>query len=301
MQDRLSRGLIALADISGFTPYLSQTELEHVSPILSELVEVVISNPAPMVELVEFEGDAVYGSISDEDIDRGETVIELFETAYVAFRDRLAGVRRRTTCNCNACRALPDLDLKFIGHFGGFALQTVAGRSKPLGPSVNLAHRLLKNRIADATGWRAYVLFTQAALDRLGLSQAPFQRDEDHADDFGQVVIHGLDLDTPYKGIVGRRQVVVDEDRADFVLPFELPAPPPVVWEWLNDPVKRAKGTELSFRPFPLPNGRKGPGASTTVSTPRMWPTSRRSWTGNRSTTSPKKSTSLALGARCCR
>lgn len=262
MQNQLRQGFLVLADISGFTTYLSQTGLDHSNALLSELAEVVISHQSSLMILVEVEGDAVYGHIPAERVDRGETIVELCEATYVAFRDRLAGVRRRTTCNCNACQALPTLDLKFICHFGEYALQTVAGKSKPFGPAVNLAHRLLKNRVADATGWRAYILLTQTAIDHLKLSPEQFQRDQDRVDDFGQVAIYCLDLDTRYKEIVSLRRVVVDEEQADFILPFELPAPPPVVWEWLNDPIKRALGTELGYRPFPLPNGRMGPGAS---------------------------------------
>jgi hypothetical protein len=262
MQDTLAQGFLVLADISGFTTYLSQSELDHANAILSELAEVVISHLAPFLILVEVEGDATYGYIPEERVERGETMLELFEATYVAFRDRLAGVKRRTTCECNACRALPGLDLKFICHYGEYALQTVAGKSKPLGSAVNMAHRLMKNRVTQTTGWRGYILLTQAAFDQLRLSQALFRRDEDDVADFGRVTIYCLDLNERYQETVGLRRVVVDEDQADFVLPFEVPAAPPIVWEWLNDPVKRAMGTQLTFRPFPLPNGRMGPGAS---------------------------------------
>ena len=70
---------------------------------------------------------------------------------------------------CRACVAVPTLDLKFVGHVGEFRVQRLAGHAKPIGPDVILVHRLLKNRIAETMGLRAYIFFTDAALARLDL------------------------------------------------------------------------------------------------------------------------------------
>ncbi|MGA9191225.1 MAG: DUF2652 domain-containing protein [Anaerolineales bacterium] len=261
MASDLHQGYLVLADITGFTAYLSEAELDHANAILGELTERIIAHLTPLMILVEVEGDAVYGHLPAERVDRGETLVELFEATYVAFRDQVTGVRRRTTCDCNACRSLPMLDLKIICHYGDYALQTVANRSKPLGSDVNLAHRLLKNHVTMTTGWRAYILFTEPAFEKLDLPPAMFQRDVDDAQEFGEVVTYCLDLNARYQEIVAARKVVVEADQSDFSMEQEVDAPPPVVWEWMNDPVKRAMGTEMSFRPLPLTNGRMGPGA----------------------------------------
>ena len=153
------------------------------------------------------------------------------------------------------------LDLKIICHYGDYALQTVANRSKPLGSDVNLAHRLLKNHVTKTTGWRAYLLLTQSALEQLDLPQTMFRRDIEDAKEFGEVATYCLDLDARYQEIIATRKVVVESDQADFSMEHEVDAPPPVVWEWMNDPIKRAMGTAMVFRPLPLTNGRMGPGA----------------------------------------
>ena len=53
-----------------------------------------------------------------------------------------------------ACRAIPTLDLKFVVHHGAYIAQRVAGTTELVGADVALAHRLLKNGVAEATGWR---------------------------------------------------------------------------------------------------------------------------------------------------
>ena len=54
-----------------------------------------------------------------------------------------------------------------------------------VGSDVNLIHRLLKNSIVEDTGFRAYVVYTSAAVDALGLADmtsamTPHQESYDH-------------------------------------------------------------------------------------------------------------------------
>jgi hypothetical protein len=58
-----------------------------------------------------------------------------------------------------------DLSLKLIVHHGSFMRQTVRGRSRVAGPDIILVHRFLKNEVEP----RTYVLFTDAAVERLGI------------------------------------------------------------------------------------------------------------------------------------
>jgi hypothetical protein len=261
MSSDLQQGFLILADITGFTAYLSEAELDHANAILGELVESVINHMSPTLTLIEVEGDAVYGHIPEDRVSRGETVVEIIESTYTAFRDRLAGVKRRTTCECNACRSLPKLDLKFVCHFGQYTMTAVAGDLKPLGPDVNLLHRLAKNQVSEEKGWRGYVLLTEPAADRLGLPLDMYDRMQQGVEDFGTVTTFCQNLDARYREIVAARKVRVEADQADFSMEHDVDAPPAVVWEWMNDPIKRAMGTEMVFRPLPLTNGRMGPGA----------------------------------------
>src|SRR5687767_3285185 len=169
MENKMQSGYLVLADISGFTSYLAGVELDHAHEILSDLLEIIVNSFKPVLTLSKLEGDAVFAYAPENRVTRGETLLEILETTYVAFRNRLEAIRRRTTCECNACRSIPKLDLKFMAHYGSYILQSVAGRTEVIGSDVNLAHRLMKNQVSEATGWRAYALFSEAALTKMNV------------------------------------------------------------------------------------------------------------------------------------
>ena len=69
----------------------------------------------------------------------------------------------------------------------------------------------------------------------------------------------GIDIKAPRD----QRRVIVDRAEADLVYEFDYPAPPPIVWDWLNDPHKRLKWeyADRHMFPFFLPKGRTTTGA----------------------------------------
>jgi hypothetical protein len=262
MSASVKTGYLMLADISGFTHFLAESELDHANAILSELTEMVVGQLTQRLKLAEVEGDAVYVYAPADQVDRPETLLELIESTYVKFRDRVEGVRRHTTCSCSACRAIPLLNLKFILHYGDYVEQVVAQRSKPLGSDVNLAHRLLKNTIGSTTGWDAYALLSQACFEHLELSPTDWMTVIEDVDDFGQVPIYVQDLMPRYQALVEARRVYVSQDEAHMWLSYDLPIPPVEAWEWLNDPVKHGLILHAKVVPQVLSNGRMGTGAS---------------------------------------
>jgi uncharacterized protein YndB with AHSA1/START domain len=236
-----SQGYLLLADISGYTSYLAGVELDHAQAVLTELLETIIGNFKALLTISKLEGDAVFAYVASETISRGEILFELVETTYAAFRDRVEGVRRRTTCTCNACRAIPNLDLKFILHRGEYMVQSIAGIHELVGSDVNLVHRLLKNHVGEATGWKAYALITNPALERLGL---PCDRNllyvaSETYEHLGEIDTFSLNLSERYQARVAARRVVLEPEDADTLISTELAAPPAVVWDWLNDPQRR--------------------------------------------------------------
>ncbi len=262
MSASVQSGYFLLADISGFTRFLAESELDHANAILSELTEMVVAQLTQGLKLAEIEGDAVYVYAPADQVERPETLLELIESTYLKFRDRVEAVRRRTTCSCTACRSIPILNLKFILHFGQYVEQVVARRSKPLGSDVNLAHRLLKNTVSTTTGWQAYALVSQPCFERLGLPEDAWLRKVETVDDFGEVPIHVFDLGPRYLAMVESRRVYITPEQADFKMTYELPISPVEAWEWLNDPVKHGSLFHVTFIPHALPGGRMGPGAS---------------------------------------
>jgi hypothetical protein len=260
----VQHGYLVLADISGYTSYLAGVELDHAHAILSDLLETIVGSLKSLLTITKLEGDAVFAYVPEAQVGRGETLLELVEATYLAFRDRLEAIRRRTTCTCNACRAIPGLDLKFITHHGDFMLQRISGISELVGSDVNLAHRLLKNHVGEATGWRAYALYTGAVLEHLVVPCDPrdlhFQAET--YEHLGEVATYSLDLHRRYQALITARHVVISEAEADLVVDHSVPVPPAILWDWLNDPARRAQwmpGTRWSDAD--RPGGRTGPGA----------------------------------------
>jgi hypothetical protein len=58
--------------------------------------------------------------------------------------------------------------LKFFIHFGSFGIQQISNYSELVGSDINLLHRLLKNNVTETTGFRAYALYTDPAIQMLG-------------------------------------------------------------------------------------------------------------------------------------
>src|SRR6185503_3453416 len=57
---RTHEGFLVLADISGFTAFVTATEIEHGPPIIAALLEEVIRRMSPPLEIQDIEGDAVF-------------------------------------------------------------------------------------------------------------------------------------------------------------------------------------------------------------------------------------------------
>jgi hypothetical protein len=212
--------------------------------------------------LAKLEGDAVFAYIPEPKMERGETLLELVESTYQTFRDRREAIHRRTTCECRACRAIPTLDLKFFVHHGDYIVQHVSGISELVGSDVNLVHRLMKNHVAEATGWKAYVLFTEPGLAHMGLRPEGLHEQLEVYEHLEPVTTYSLNLHARYQAWVEARRVFIAPEQADLVIVQELPAPVTVVWDWINNPRKRVLWDELDdVLPMLRPGGRTVAGA----------------------------------------
>jgi Protein of unknown function (DUF2652) len=188
-------GALVLADISGFTAFVTATELEHGPAIIAELLGEVIRQLAPPLEIQEVEGDAVFALGPDRVLTTPSRLLQVLEDAFVAFKSRQRELADDEGCACRACRSVDSLDLKFVVHHGRFLRQMVADRSQAAGASVLLVHRLLKN---DLPG-RAYLLLTEAALRWAGLAPdlAGLAVHTERYEHFGDVRYFVKELATP--------------------------------------------------------------------------------------------------------
>lgn len=169
MQTYTQDGVLVLADISGFTAFVTATELEHGPQIIAALLEAVMRRLSPPLDIQEVEGDAVFAVGSDGVVVPPARLLDVLEGAFVAFKDRQREMEADDSCACGVCRNVASLDLKIVVHHGRFLRQLVGGRGQVAGVDVILAHRLLKNGLQPK---RAYLLLTEAALRWLGIDRA---------------------------------------------------------------------------------------------------------------------------------
>jgi len=262
MTNNTEHGYLVLADISGYTSYLVGTELDHARDVLTELLELIVQRFKPLLNIAKLEGDAVFAYVPKAKIVRDETLLEMLESTYLDFRDRVEGIHRRTTCQCNACKLIPSLDLKFITHFGGYLLQNVSGIRELVGSDVNLVHRLLKNHVSESTGWKAYALFTDAALTQMNVKLENLHEQVESYEHLGEVKTFNMNLHERYKELKEAQRVFISPEEADWASTRTIAAPPHVVWEWMNDIQRRLLWETLhDVQPLIRPGGRMGTGA----------------------------------------
>ncbi|HET9909128.1 MAG TPA: DUF2652 domain-containing protein [Anaerolineales bacterium] len=264
MSTPTQHGYLVIADISGYTSFVAKTELEHSQEILSELLGLLVNRFQPIMTISKLEGDAVFAYASEDVFACSDTLIDFVESMYVAFRDKQLSIKRATTCTCNACRHIPSLDLKFFIHCGDYIQQSIANIKELVGSDVNLVHRLTKNHVTEATGWRAYMLFTEQCVNHNGLKLADAQVQMEAYESLGEIKTFNIDLHTRYQEICEARCIVLTEQDADFVFQMDFSTPPAVTWEWIHNPEKRNLwgGVSDSWSVGDRPQGRSGVGAS---------------------------------------
>jgi Protein of unknown function (DUF2652)/Polyketide cyclase / dehydrase and lipid transport len=251
------RGSVVMADISGYTGYVVESPLQHAEDVLTDVTALVVEHLAQVLALNKQEGDAIFGYALEGSLD-GAMLLDAIEECYFSFRNRLVGIQRATACDCNACAKLPDLDLKFVVHSGEFIRRPVAAGEELTGASVIVAHRLLKNDVSG-TG---YALLTADAVFALGLDpeRLGLCPHSENYEDVGEIAAWVADLEARWESELARRRTVVGSREAELELEFYLPAPPPLVWEHLTSPGKRALWQGQVDES--ADGGRRGPGTT---------------------------------------
>jgi len=236
----VQRGCLVLADISGYTTYLTGVELEHSHDVLADLLGVVAEQLAAVGSLAKLEGDAVF--VCDRGgAATGEGLLAAIDAAYAAFIRRRRTIDVRTTCECDACARIPSLDLKFIAHHGEFIEHVVAGSSELLGADVILVHRLLKNSAAERTGGEAFALITDRCIGALGLDAAALELapHTERYEDIGEVHCWTRNVAARRRELEQRHPRRVAPGEALVNVARVCAGEPAAVWESLLDPAQQ--------------------------------------------------------------
>lgn len=227
-------GPLVLADISGYTAFVADTELEHSRAILNELLEMLVRGVARHLRIGQIEGDAVFGV--------GERMpphaVEWLEECFVQYQRRLRDIAEITTCPCRACANVASLTLKFVAHYGEYMPQHFGNKETFVGRDVNLVHRLLKNGVPS----HEYVLVTSAFLERLPTSARAGFAPHTERYDLGDVTCAYLDLAAlreEARSASERR--LVESDHARVTLKRSYKTTHERLWQVLTDPDERQR------------------------------------------------------------
>jgi hypothetical protein len=154
-----NKGLLFIPDISGFSRFVSETEIDHSSLIIRELLEILINSNDLGLNISEVEGDAIL-FYKFGDPPALKDLYKQVEKMFVAFHRNIAAYEHRRYCQCKACVSAANLTLKIITHYGEFTQYNVKNFNKLIGKDLIIAHQLLKNDI----GQHEYWLVTQSLL-----------------------------------------------------------------------------------------------------------------------------------------
>ena len=235
-------GYLAIADITGYTAYLNESELEHAQDSLSTLLKLLRDETKAPLTISRLEGDAVISFAVDGTFLQSQSLVDLIDATYCAFKQALERMVLNTTCTCNACRNIPNLDLKFFLHHGEFVLEDVGTYTELVGRDVNLIHRITKNTIPEVTGLRAYAAYTQGAIDALALPDFAdtMMQHTDSYPDVGEVTVYVEDMAEVWTRERAARRIAVKPDEAIVVVELNSPLNQALTWDYATRPEYRA-------------------------------------------------------------
>jgi hypothetical protein len=234
-------GYLLIADITGYTHYLSESELEHAQDTLTALLELLVANTHFPLIISRLAGDAVISYGFQEDFLQGQTFLELIEELYVTYRKTIKRLVLNNTCQCKACKNISSLDLKFFIHYGSFGIQHILGHDELVGNDVNLLHRLLKNTVWDKYHLKAYGLYTEAVIKQLELQAmtASMIRHTENLDDLGEVQVYIQDLHPVWEDKRSSIEIKFPDGKVLDRSEVFINVPKERVWDYITQPAYR--------------------------------------------------------------
>lgn len=154
--------LICIPDITGFTRFMAENEIEFSRKIIPPLLRNIISSNDLKLKVGEIEGDAVvfyrFGKLPSL-----KELAEQCKTFYLNFHEQLQSLTSEFTEEFKK-KASTYLSLKVIVHAAEVTSTHIEGIPKLIGRDVVLVHKLLKNSIEESE----YILITDKLLLHYG-------------------------------------------------------------------------------------------------------------------------------------
>jgi len=231
-----NKGYFIITDISGYTEFLTKSELDHAQDALQSLFDVQLANIKHPFVISGFRGDAIFMYVPETNFVEPQALLESLENLYFVFADTLRQMQFNTTCTCRACQNMSNLDLKMVIHYGEYAIQKLGDREELLGADVIVPHRMLKNHVIEQTGIKCYALFSEAAAEALNLTELayPLVAHTETYEHIGEVQMQVLDLHKIWEREQDKKRIRITPEAAWLTLEWDLPYPSSVIWEYLT-------------------------------------------------------------------
>lgn len=152
------KGLIFIPDITGFTNFVKNIEINDGVSITRDLLSEIIDNNPLNLELSEIEGDALLFYQIGKPIPL-EKILYGLNKIYAAFNEKYKSLKARYNVDI-------ELSLKFILHYGEMSMYDIKGFRKLYGQTIIESHRLLKNGSNESN----YILITEDYMQALRLA-----------------------------------------------------------------------------------------------------------------------------------
>lgn len=149
--------LICIPDISGFSEFMSDADVELSAEVIPALLNNIIYSNEIGLKVSEIEGDAVL-FFKQGHLPSLEQLVAQCKLFYAAFYRQLQELKESYKNPQRVNSLSRVLGLKIILHYGhAIAPVKVGSRIKLLGEDLIIAHRLLKNKVP----FREYIILSE--------------------------------------------------------------------------------------------------------------------------------------------
>jgi len=159
--------LICIPDISGFTQFMSETDADLSSKVISSLLNNIIYSNKIGLKVSEIEGDAVLFYKSGE-LPSLKLLIDQCIYFYKEFYKQLETLKEIHDNSIDSHKIPTTLGLKIILHYGKEIDSVQIGKHiKLMGEDVIVAHKLLKNKVPKDE----YMLISENLLAQYNMNE----------------------------------------------------------------------------------------------------------------------------------
>lgn len=198
--------LICIPDITGFTRFMAETNLEFSRKIIPPLLRNIVSSNTLNLTVGEIEGDAIlfyrYGTLPTF-----KELVDQCKNFYINFTQQLELLKNEFPDDFAKYISSNKLALKIVLHAAEMTTTHIEGIIKLIGEDVVVVHKLLKNSVKDSE----YILLTEKLLSNYpeneiseALNWFKVEKSQDEYDYIGSIKYRHISLEPLLKLDTGK-------------------------------------------------------------------------------------------------